>query len=242
MTTDDELEAILQRMNGSFYQQICALAERYIGEKLSFDELCPIDPDEPVGLHKMSSTQTIIASLFIRTCRDFLLRDSGPKSVNQERDAETLKAALKVLQNDMRFFESLMVGVDDARRAITVDAPAGQPGSVSIMSPSARQALWAIHEMASFFEQTAADVGKDRKNITLVHCLKRQFSDLGAYYYCGAPLPLPSVEQVLALHDVLRNAISEALPGNKRGTMIQFLADLKVDKRQVAQHMNYKIR
>jgi hypothetical protein len=232
IVSSDQFDKIMEALNGGpiYWKEICPLAEQYIEEQLKGSGTLTLSG---VDHHTSdpSATRTIIASLLIHACRDALLVDSAGRADDHRKDAATLKAALEVLTREARFFESLMVGVDDVREAITVDAPPGEPGPVRIQSRSARQTLYALATMASRFEETAVDASRDRKNIKLFHCLKRLFSEQGRYHYRGAPLPRPSSDQAHALYAILQKVMSEAAPA---------VAMPNYDKKEVRKHMKYQ--
>jgi hypothetical protein len=138
----DELAQIMQMINGPLYPQIHAVAERYTKFRL---------PE-----NNTQSTQTRIASLFRRACKDFLIRDGADSAKQYRADAATLESALQVLRRDGRsYFDSLM---SDSR--------------------GADRALGALERMAERFREIASDYAKDKKNIVFFYGLGRVFKGL----------------------------------------------------------------
>jgi hypothetical protein len=201
-----EFAQIMEEINGpSRHAKIRAIARQYIAQKLA--------------LRGTPSVETRIVSLFIRACREFLIRDSSGNAHTYEQEAHTLRSALEVLsQDEGRWFHSLMLGVDDAAESIKVLSPpspdaVGRPGPVRIRSHSAGHALWALNQMADEFEEIARDFAKDPKNITFFYCLYRLFSredPIGRNYLTS--LPLPSADQMLAAWDILVETVNRASP------------------------------
>lgn len=169
--TDQELAEIMVRLNGPSFPRIYAVAERY--EKRKFPGRYTPSPKTNLGI-EMRANQTRVASLFLRACKDFLVRDSIDRALDYRTDAETLEAALQVIRrDDRRYFDSLLAD------EIIVDAPADENGRkvgpVRIISRRGDAAVAALDKMAKRFREIADDYDKDPKNITFFYDVGRIF-------------------------------------------------------------------
>jgi hypothetical protein len=185
MITDDELTAIMERINGPLYPRVHAIAARYTKRRL------------PEG--DTQNTQARIASLFGHACRDFLIRDSAERAEQYRDDAAALEKALRVLRrDDRRYFDSLMAD------GVTVDAPVGEPGPVRIVSRCGNRAVAAIEEMAKRFHEIAQDYDKDTRHNVFYYCLGRVFAA------ANVPVPAPANAEaaLLLLIEAMEGVVS----------------------------------
>lgn len=197
----------MARLHGPSYFRIYVVAEQYVETKLPEQYAPRVTIGDGIV---MQAVPTIIAALFLQACADFLNRDSVPAAEKTQRDAQVLREALRVLmRDDGRHFRSLVYSTLDPPPR--VDAPPHTHSPVVMESPTAERALWAIERLATQFEQCAADLARDRKNITFFYCLGRRWGSR----------PRPTAAQADAVYRILVKTINEFAPGR--------LADIKTD-------------
>ena len=182
----EQVERIFRAVNCD--NRLDHVAERYAVRKLE-QEPSTHDID---GVSYIRVSNTVRAPI-VRAVEDFLKRGTKDQAAAWRDQAETLEKALALFVHDengygLTQFANLM-------------AHNGQGGTGS---SQAKQALWAMQEMAASFRRAADTHDMAEINNTFFYCLGRRFNEAG--------LPLPSATEAHTAFAVIVDAIREESP------------------------------
>ena len=193
----EQVERIFRAVNCD--NRIDHLAERYAVRKLE-QEPSTHDID---GVSYIRVRNTINAPI-MRAVEDFLKRGMGDRAATCRKQAAALEAAVSVMVSKTGIRET------EFNHFASCMAQNWQGGSGV---QQAKQALWAMQEMAASFRREADTYEQAHINNTFFYCLGRRFK--------SAELPLPSATEAHKVFIVLVDAIRDESPA--------FLEDVKTD-------------
>lgn len=136
----------------------------------------------------IEAEQTVIVSLLINACRDFLIRGGKDAAKTHETKAATLKRALRIIEDDPAHFVSLM------------HTSAGN---------FAQHAKYALATMAADFEKEALRCRAQAANVSLAYCIGAEFGALGKLK--------PTPATVRRTFEILTEAIEAKAPTLRSG-------------------------
>lgn len=184
----EQVERIFRAVNCD--NRLNLLAERYAIRKLE-QEPSTHDID---GVSYIRVNSTIQAPI-MQAVEDFLKRGMDDRAATCRKQAAALEAALSVMVSKTGIRET------EFNHFASCMAHNWQGGSGA---QQAKQALWAMQEMAASFRLEADTYEQAHINNTFFYCLGRRFK--------GASLPLPSATEACKAYSCVIEAIRKESP------------------------------